>query len=124
MHILKVILLLTTTLSALPTSAKSSFDHSKTGKGLLNGFVTANQDGAYEYNDIMIIGGRNAYSLDDVEIVAINGTATCPKPADYPVEAHGMVAEYVEGKALVCGGISVTSDCFALTLEFGCRMSQ
>ena len=72
------------------------------------------------YTDIMVVGGDIGVSyLDDVEIVSLNGTTNCMKPSDYPTESRGMVATFVNGMALVCGGFPYTSDCFTYDFDNG-----
>ena len=90
-------------------------------------FVTGERDcplNSTGYKDIMIVAGYNfpdGGNLNDTEIVSLDETSTCMKPADYPVERCGMVGTFFNGKAFVCGGwVNVTTkDCFAYDFDSG-----
>ena len=80
-----------------------------------------------QFKNVMIVGGFNGDNLDDVEIVSLNDTSTCMKPADYPLTLKGMVGTFGNRMALVCGGYyngSSTSDCFSYDFDDGIWLPQ
>ena len=73
-----------------------------------------------EYNNIFLVGGYcDGHFLDDIEVVSINGSSSCMKPAEYPTKTSGSVGTMVNGNALVCGGYPYTSACYEYDFDSG-----
>ena len=79
-----------------------------------------------QFKDVMIVGGDNYNEyLDDIEIVSLNGTSSCMKPADYPLKKRGMVGTFGNGRTFVCGGsYPPISDCFSYDFDAGVWLPQ
>ena len=87
------------------------------------GFETnsQNQKNVKLYSRLMVIGGKNDSGfLSDVEMIdPFNTESRCKKIAEFPQQRYFMVANFINGEPIICGGYS--NNTFAnLTLEEIC----
>ena len=87
------------------------------------GYETNNQKqrNAKLFSRLMVIGGKNESGfLSDVEMIdPFNTESRCKKIAEFPQQRYFMVANFINGEPIICGGYS--NNTFAnLTMEEIC----
>jgi len=56
---------------------------------------------------MMVVGGYYGGKIDTVEIIDLTGNRPgCLPVAKFPVEIHSTVSAFIDGRVLVCGGVS------------------